>query len=157
MLFVKYIFNNLIVKLPKSVIFEERSIFQNIMNNKSSNSKRIIYWVLTGLVVFVFMGSAIGKLTSSEEALQMAADFGLDASSYTMLGIVELMSLLLFVIPRTGVIGTFLLLAYMGGAIATHIEHGVSIVAPCIIEAVVLVVALYRFPELRATLLKSNA
>ncbi|MCX6191485.1 MAG: DoxX family protein [Flavobacteriia bacterium] len=53
-----------------------------------------------------------------------------------------------FFFPRTGVIGTLLLCAYMGGAIATHLEHGQSIMAPCIIQAFLWAVAIYRFPEL---------
>jgi hypothetical protein len=124
------------------------------MNTKS---KQIIYWVLTGLVAFIFLGSAASKLTANEEALKLAANFGLDAKTNTLIGIVEVASLLLFVIPRTGIIGTLLLSAYMGGAIATHLEHGVSIVAPCIIQSLMLIVAFYRFPELRTKLLNSNA
>ena len=120
-------------------------------------SKQIIYWVLTGLVAFIFLGSAASKFTANEEALKMAANFGLDAKTNTLIGIVEVASLLLFVIPRTGIIGTLLLSAYMGGAIATHLEHGVSIVAPCIIQSLMLIVAFYRFPELRTKLLNSNA
>jgi hypothetical protein len=124
------------------------------MNTKS---KQIIYWVLTGLVAFIFLGSAASKFTANEEALKMAANFGLDAKTNTLIGIVEVASLLLFVIPRTGIIGTLLLSAYMGGAIATHLEHGVSIVAPCIIQSLMIIVAFYRFPELRTKLLNSNA
>ena len=124
---------------------------------KSEKTKRIIYWVLTGLVAFVFLGSAVGKLSANEEALKMAAGFGLDAKTYTMLGIVELLSVILFIIPRTGIVGTLLLAAYMGGAIASHLEHGVSIVAPCIIETFIILVSAYRFPELRTKLLNSKS
>jgi hypothetical protein len=123
---------------------------------KSAIMKRIIYWVLTGLIAFVFLGSAAGKLSANEEALKMAAGFGLDAKTYTILGMVELLSVLLFIIPRTGIIGTLLLTAYMGGAIASHLEHGVSIVAPCIVQTLMLLVAFYRFPELRTRLLNIN-
>jgi len=123
---------------------------------KSAIMKRIIYWVLTGLIAFVFLGSAAGKLSANEEALKMAAGFGLDAKLYTILGMVELLSVLLFIIPRTGIIGTLLLTAYMGGAIASHLEHGVSIVAPCIVQTLMLLVAFYRFPELRTRLLNTN-
>jgi hypothetical protein len=123
--------------------------------NKKSNV--IIYWVLTGLVAFVFLGSAIGKFTANEESLKMATGFGLDAKTYTFIGVVELICLLLFVIPRTGILGTVLLSAYMGGAIATHLEHGVSIIAPCVVLSFVLIVAFYRFPELRSRLLNSNS
>jgi hypothetical protein len=87
----------------------------------------------------------------------MATGFGLDAKTYTFIGVVELICLLLFVIPRTGILGTVLLSAYMGGAIATHLEHGVSIIAPCAVLSFVLIVAFYRFPELRSRLLNSNS
>jgi DoxX-like family len=123
---------------------------------KSEKSKRIIYWALTGLVSFIFIGSAIGKFTANEESIKMAIGFGLDAKTMSLLGVVELVSMLLFVIPRTGVLGTLILVAYMGGAIATHLEHGLSIVAPCIIQSIIILVAFYRFPELRTKLLNSN-
>jgi hypothetical protein len=123
---------------------------------KSEKTKKIIYWALTVLVAFVFLGSAAGKLSANEDALKMAVGFGLDAKTYTILGIVELLSAIFFIIPRTGIVGTLLLTAYMGGAIATHLEHGVSIVAPSIIQTFMLLVAFYRFPELRSKLLNSK-
>ena len=121
-----------------------------MMSTKSNN---LIYWILTGLVSLIFIGSASGKLFPNDEALKMAASFGLNAKTNTLLGIVELLSLILFVIPRTGILGTFLLVAYMGGAIATQLEHGQSIIAPCIIQSFLFLVAFYRFPELRTKLL----
>lgn len=126
------------------------------MTKISEKTNRIIYWILTALIAFVFIGSAIGKLTANEEALKMATNFGLDAKTFSMIGVVELICVLLFIIPRTGVVGTLLLAAYMGGAIATHLEHGESIIAPCVIQAFIFVVAFFRFPELKKTLLKSK-
>lgn len=123
----------------------------------TKKTEKIIYWVLTGLVSFVFLGSAIGKFTANEEALKMAASFGLDASTYTLIGVIELVCLILFIIPRTGIIGTLLLASYMGGAIATHLEHGESIIAPCVIETLLLLVAFYRFPELKTKILNSKS
>lgn len=114
----------------------------------TEKTKNIIYWGLTGMVAFVFIGSAIGKLTANEEALKMAAGFGIDAMSYKMIGIIELICIALFIYPRTGILGTLLLAAYMGGAIATHLEHGQPIWIPCAIQAFVWFVAVFRFPEL---------
>ena len=96
----------------------------------SPKTKQIISWVLAGLVGALFLFSASGKLIPSEEGAKMAATFGLDASTMQMIGVVELISVILFLIPRTGVLGTLLLAAYMGGAIATHLEHGQPIVIP---------------------------
>jgi hypothetical protein len=114
----------------------------------SEKTKKIIYWVLTGLVAFVFLGSAMGKFTTDEKALEMAESMGLDANIYKLLGLIEILSIVLFIIPRTGIIGALLLCAYMGGAIATHLEHGQSVIAPCIIQSFLWAVAFYRFPEL---------
>ena len=122
----------------------------------SSKTKQIVGWVLAGLVAALFLFSASGKLMANEEALKMATNFGLDAGSFKMLGIVELVAALLFLYPRTGVLGTLLLAAYMGGAIATHLEHGDSIVAPCVIQAVLWIVAVFRFPELKSRIMSEN-
>lgn len=122
----------------------------------NSKTKKIIYWVLTGLVSFVFLGSTFGKLTGNEEVLKMAANFGLDSNTYLLIGVVELASLMLFLIPRTGIIGTMLLSAFMGGAIATHLEHNESVVAPCLILTFTLLVAAYRFPELVSKLMNKK-
>jgi hypothetical protein len=122
----------------------------------SDKLKKIIYWVLTGLVAFVFVGSALGKLTADADALKMAEGFGLNAQNYTILGVIEIISIILFIIPRTGILGTLLLAAYMGGAIATHLEHGQSVIVPCVIQTFLWIVAVYRFPELKTRLLKTD-
>jgi uncharacterized membrane protein YphA (DoxX/SURF4 family) len=114
----------------------------------TTKTKNIINWVLAGLVGFIFIGSGANKLMGSEEALKMAQDSGISASEFTTLGVVELIAVLLFIYPRTGILGTLLLVAYMGGAIATNLEHGQSIVAPVVISTFVWIVAVVRFPEL---------
>jgi DoxX-like family len=121
----------------------------------SEKTKKIIYWLLTAMVSFVFLGSAFGKLSGNADALKMASDFGIEPRTYMILGIVELSCLILFVTPRTGVVGTILLASYMGGAIATHLEHNVSIIAPVLVQTFMLIVAFYRFPVLRNTVLSS--
>lgn len=119
-------------------------------------TKKITYWALTGLVSFVFIASSIGKLTANPEAVKMGAEFGINSSAYFTLGFIELVSVILFIIPRTGIIGTLLLAAYMGGAIATHLENGESVIAPCVIQAILWMVAVYRFPELRTRILNKS-
>jgi DoxX-like family len=120
------------------------------MNSKTRNT---INWILAGLVAFIFVGSAIGKLTANAEAIKMAEGFGLDATTFLILGIIELIAIILFVIPKTSVIGTLLLAAYMGGAIATHLEHAQPVIAPVAIAAFVWIVAFIRIPELSKRIL----
>ena len=100
----------------------------------SPKVKNILLWVLTGLVGALFLFSAFGKLSGNADAIKMAEGFGISASAFMTIGIVELISVVLFVIPRTGVLGTLLLAAYMGGAIATHVQHQQDITAPVVIQ-----------------------
>ena len=126
-------------------------------NNVNTKYKRLIDWSLAALVTLLFVGSSIGKITGNEDALKMAVQIGLDASTFKLLGILELSSAILFLIPRTGILGTLLLAAYMGGAIAVHLSHGISIMAPTVIEAIIWIAAIVRFPELKARILGQNA
>lgn len=119
-------------------------------------TKKIIDWSLTGIVGFIFIGSAMSKFFGGDVAIQMAQDIGLNATNYKIIGLIELVSVILFLIPRTGVLGTLLLAAYMGGAIAVHLTHGQSVIAPAFIEVIIWIVAAVRFPELKSRLFNSK-
>jgi hypothetical protein len=75
------------------------------MNPKTRN---IINWLLAGLVAFIFIGSAFGKISGAEESIKMAESIGLNANTFLMLGIIEVVAVILFLIPRTGIIGFLL-------------------------------------------------
>jgi len=49
--------------------------------------------------------------------------FAVNIATYQFIGVIDVLSLLLFIIPRTGVLGTMPLVAYLGGAIVTHLQH----------------------------------
>ena len=120
------------------------------MNTKTRN---IINWILAGLVAFIFIGSAMGKLTADEIGIAEAAKSGLEKTPFMFLGIIEIVSVILFLIPRTSIIGSLLLIAYMGGAIATHLEHAQPLTAPIVISIFVWIVAFVRNPELSQRIL----
>lgn len=121
----------------------------------SQKAIKITGWVLTGILGFLFIMSAFLKLTQNPAAIAQAAQAGLDANTYRMIGVVELISLILFIVPRTGVLGSLLLIAYMGGAIVTHLEHGQSIGMAVAVETLLWITAVLRFPELRQRLFVS--
>ncbi len=116
-------------------------------------TKKIIDRVLTGLIAVIFIGSAFMKFFGSDEALKTAINLGITPSTYIAIGITEIICVILFIIPRTAILGTLLLIAYMGGAIATHLSHSISFVEPVIISALVWMVAFIRFPELSQRIL----
>jgi hypothetical protein len=122
--------------------------------NMTIKTKTTISLILTILVSALFIFSAVGKMAGTKEVIEGAKAMGLTPATMRNIGIIELIITLLFASNRTGVIGGVLLLAYMGGAIATHLEHGQSVVAPIAIAVFVGVVALFRFPELTLRVLK---
>ncbi|RYE16365.1 MAG: DoxX family protein [Sphingobacteriaceae bacterium] len=119
----------------------------------STKTRNIIGWVLTAVLAFVFFGSASMKIMGGAGAAKGAAGFGLTPEILRMIGVVEILSIVLFIIPRTGLLGTLLLAAYLGGAVATHLEHGQPVFAPVILQCIVWITATIRFPELSQRLL----
>jgi len=109
-------------------------------------------WLLTIALGGLLAMSAWMKLTQSEIALEQAASVGIDAGTYRVIGVIELFSLILFIIPRTGVVGALLLIAYMGGAIVTHLQHQQSIAMAVGVQILLWITAALRFPELRQRL-----
>lgn len=89
----------------------------------SQKKIRIIGWIISVVLGLLFAFSAFMKLSPDEAALAQAALVGFDESTYRLIGVIELLSLILFLIPRTGLLGSLLLIAYLGGAIATHLQH----------------------------------
>ncbi|MEZ2346905.1 DoxX family protein [Terriglobus sp. RCC_193] len=114
----------------------------------TTKSRNITGWVLAGFTFLMLAASAADKIIGSQHALTMGASFGLTASTYRLLGIIEVVSVFLFLLPRTGVLGTLLLASYMGGAIATHLQHQEPIGFPVGIEILIWITAIVRLPEL---------
>jgi uncharacterized membrane protein YphA (DoxX/SURF4 family) len=122
----------------------------------SQKTIKIIGWVLTAILALMFTMSAFMKLTQNEMALAQASSFGIDDTTYLYIGIVEIISLVLFLVPRTAVLGTLLLIAYMGGAIVTHLQHQQPIAMAVGIQVLLWVMAFIRFPELKQRLLSAK-
>ncbi|HLW42635.1 MAG TPA: DoxX family protein [Flavobacterium sp.] len=122
----------------------------------SQKAIKITGWSLTIILGLLFTMSAFTKLAQNEEALAQASTFGLDATTYQFIGIIEIIALILFIIPRTGVLGTLLLVAYLGGAIVTHLQHQEPIATAVIIQMVLWITAFIRFPELRQRLIPTK-
>lgn len=116
------------------------------------NKTNILNIVLTGLVAFIFVASGFFKLMPpADQAAEMAKGVG-GATNLTILGILEISMVILFIFKRTGVLGSLLLIAYMGGAMAVHLTTGQPILVPILIQIFVWIVSIYRFPELKQRL-----
>ncbi len=120
---------------------------------KTERLMHIAGWTLAILLGALLTMSAFMKITQDESAVAQAAGIGIDAATYRLVGIVEIVALALFLIPRTGILGTLLLIAYMGGAIMTHVQHQQPVAIAVTVQAILWISATLRFPELRQRLL----
>ncbi len=118
-----------------------------------SKTKKIIEWILTGIVAFIFIGSGLFKFVGGEQSAEMAKGVG-GPTNVIILGVLELVISVLFLIPRTGVVGTLGMIAYMGGAMAVMMVSGQSIAFIIIIQILIWVTGVLRFPELGQRLFK---
>lgn len=119
----------------------------------SSKAKNIIGWVLSGLLAFALIGSAIMKLKGGTP--EMVQSLG-GETNMMILGVLELVMVVLFLIPRTGIVGSLLMIAYMGGAMAVHLTTGQDIVVQTVIQSLIWITSAIRFPELTKRLFKNE-
>ena len=81
--------------------------------------------VLSGLVILFLLFDAGLKLASPATAIKYSPPglgWPLDVPTMTMLGLLLLVPTLLYIWPRTAILGATLVTAYLGGAVATHVR-----------------------------------
>jgi hypothetical protein len=78
--------------------------------------------VLSGLIGFLFLLDGGAKLFKPAPIVQATMQLGYPESSIIGIGILLIASTVLYLVPRTGVLGAILLSAYLGGAVATHVR-----------------------------------
>ena len=121
----------------------------------SIRTLKITSRVLTGLIGIVFLGSSFAKLIGNGSVIKAASQWGLTLENVRLIGMIELCSVILFIIPRTSLLGALLLTGYMGGAIATHLEHRLPVLVPLTIELLISIEAIIRFSLLRLGVTKT--
>lgn len=126
-------------------------------NNVSASTQpkwmTVTSWVLTVPVAGLFAFSALGKFIGGDEMNKMfTGHFGYPAGALLPIGIVELLCVVIWLIPRTSVLGAVLLTGYMGGAIATHVRVSEPFVMQVLIGMVIWLTLFLRMPALRSLL-----
>jgi DoxX-like family len=81
-------------------------------------------WIMSAPPVLLLLFSASMKLLQLPEAMKGFAHLGYPDYVAFPLGIVELTCTVLYLVPRTSVLGAILLTGYLGGATATHLRIG---------------------------------
>ena len=124
------------------------------MTTKQPISKLRLWtsYILQGLIVLLFLMGAASNIFQSDEAVAEATKMGYPESSVLCLGIVLLVSTLLYAIPKTALVGAILLTAWVGGAVATHVIHGdpmFNMLFPVIFGILLWLALWLRMPKLQ--------
>jgi DoxX-like family len=88
------------------------------VSNKSLWTGRILSGVLSALFVL----DGVMKLIKPVQVVQATVQLGYPESTIVGIGIVLLISTILYLIPRTAFFGAVLLTGYLGGAVATNVR-----------------------------------
>ncbi|SKB70023.1 DoxX family protein [Maribacter arcticus] len=125
------------------------------METDKKVSKGVLYtsYILQGIVVLLFLMGAANNVLQTEMAVEGAVEFGYPEHTVLYMGLILLVSTILYAIPKTTFIGALLLTAWLGGAVATHLIHNdplTNIFIPVVFGIIMWVAIWLRSEKLRA-------
>ncbi|WP_031529126.1 DoxX family protein [Dyadobacter crusticola] len=80
--------------------------------------------IISALCVLFLLFDSIMKVIKESHSIEGSAQLGWPVDQVQSIGIVLLLSTVLYIIPRTAVLGAILLTGYLGGAIAIMVRAG---------------------------------
>jgi hypothetical protein len=95
-------------------------------NDNAGVSKKQL-WVgriLSGLPALFLIFDSVLKFAKPAMVVEGTVKLGYPESVIVPLGVILLICTILYLIPRTAVLGAILLTGYLGGAVATHVRVG---------------------------------
>lgn len=112
--------------------------------------QRVTGWVLSGILALVFLPSAFFKVAQPSGFIEeWSRTYA--AGAARPLGIIEALLFVLYLVPKTRYLGGLIMLAYLGGAVATHVHANDGKWAVPVVVGVIAWAGLYlRDRKLRA-------
>jgi hypothetical protein len=80
--------------------------------------------MLSGLAVLFLAFDAAMKVFGMAAAVEGTTALGYPASVLLPIGLIQVVCLIVYLAPRTAVLGAILWTGYLGGAVATHVRVG---------------------------------
>ena len=108
--------------------------------------------IITGLVALFLLMDGVMKLVKPAFVVEETMRLGYPERVIVPIGIVLIVCTILYLVPKTAVLGAILLTGYLGGAVATHVRAGEPVfsVVFAIVFGVLVWLGLYlRNPTLR--------
>jgi hypothetical protein len=80
--------------------------------------------IISALPVLLLLFSGVMKLLKPSAVLQSFAGYGYPEHLLVAIGLLEIACTVVYVIPRTSILGAILVTGYLGGATATNVRIG---------------------------------
>ena len=80
--------------------------------------------IVSGVAIVFLAFDVSMKLLQPPAAVEGTAQLGYSTDVLVPLGVIQLVCLALYLLPRTAVLGAVLWTGYLGGAVATHVRVG---------------------------------
>jgi len=92
----------------------------------ATTSKKMLWTgrVISAIPVLLMVFSAVMKLIKAAPVVQGMPRYGYPESQIVTIGVLELLSCVVYLIPSTAVLGAILMTGYLGGATATNFRVG---------------------------------
>jgi hypothetical protein len=122
------------------------------MQPQRSKAAFWIGWVLSILPALFLLFDAIAKLVKPQWVVDPTVKLGFSEDVIVPLGVVLLVSTLLYLLPLTTGLGAILLTGYLGGAVAAHVRHWegwFGVFFPVVFGVILWIGLVLREPRLR--------
>lgn len=142
--------------ISRRVLFAPQTGREGMQSGTQVNaaSKKMLWAgrMISGLPVLLLLSTGAYGLLKPAVVAQGLIRYGYSESVALPISIIEIACTIIYVIPRTSVLGAVLLTAYLGGATATHVRAGEPFFLPIITGVLVWVGLFLREKRLSAVI-----
>ena len=92
------------------------------MSDSSVSKSRWIGRIISGLLGLFLLFDGLMKLVQPAPVLEATFHLGYDTGVVFGIGVLLIVCTLIYLVPRTSVLGAILLTGYFGGAVASHVR-----------------------------------
>lgn len=98
-----------------------------IANSRISKGSLWTGRILSALVALMLIMDAVLKFFVPKPVVDTFVQLGIPVSLVIPIGVILMVCVVLYVIPRTAILGAILLTGYLGGAVSIHLRAGSSL------------------------------
>ena len=107
-------------------IAQEDAMNSSTVNQSGVLSRKSLWTgrIISGIAILFMLFDSITKLLKVDAVVKASAQLGYSGTALSAIGATLLVCVVVYVIPRTSILGAVLITGYLGGAVATNLRVG---------------------------------